>query len=158
LLPPLRSHRPVRGGQMATAALRFPPFLSSRAAPTTTAATCTRRTAPATLRVAALPDSASAPTSTSEERPEFSPSAGFAPPVPKRFAVKDGQLGSVAGAALALPFRLGTGLFVLGLVPSNQSSSSCAYKDANLFRFTHQIEHHSGISVYSSVSSSMLSK
>ncbi|VAH98898.1 unnamed protein product [Triticum turgidum subsp. durum] len=101
---------------MATAALRFPPCLSSRAAPTTTAATCTRRTASATLRVAAQPESASAsaPTSTPDAPPEFSPPAGFAPPVPKRFAVKDGQLASVAGAALALPFRLGTGLFVLG--------------------------------------------
>ncbi|XBI06480.1 hypothetical protein VPH35_134491 [Triticum aestivum] len=118
---------------MATAALRFPPFLSSRAAPKTTAAACTRRTASATLRVAALPESApvSAPASTSEERPEFSPPAGFAPPVPKRFAVKDGQLASVAGAALALPFRLGTGLFVLGYsvslvsadkIPSDQYS------------------------------------
>ena len=29
-------------------------------------------------------------------------------------AIKDGQLGSVAGAALAVPFRLGTGLFVQG--------------------------------------------
>uniref|UniRef100_A0A453QHX7 Uncharacterized protein n=1 Tax=Aegilops tauschii subsp. strangulata TaxID=200361 RepID=A0A453QHX7_AEGTS len=46
-------------------------------------------------------------------------------------AVKDGQLGSVAGAALALPFRLGTGLFVLGYsvslvsadkIPSDQYS------------------------------------
>uniref|UniRef100_A0A453QI07 Uncharacterized protein n=1 Tax=Aegilops tauschii subsp. strangulata TaxID=200361 RepID=A0A453QI07_AEGTS len=101
---------------MATAALRFPPLLSSRATPTTTAATFTRRTSSATLRVAAQPESAPASTSTSvsDEPPEFSPPAGFAPPVPRRLAIKEGQLGSIAGAALAVPFRLGTGLFVQG--------------------------------------------
>ncbi|XP_048545934.1 uncharacterized protein LOC125524948 [Triticum urartu] len=101
---------------MAAAALRFPPLLSSCATPTTTAATCTRRTASATLRVAAQPGSApaSASTSTSDGPPEFSPPDGFTPPVPRRLAIKDGQLGSVAGAALAVPFRLGTGLFVQG--------------------------------------------
>jgi hypothetical protein len=34
--------------------------------------------------------------------------------VPKRFEVKPGQSSNIAGAALALPFRLGTGVFVLG--------------------------------------------
>uniref|UniRef100_A0A453QHL5 Uncharacterized protein n=1 Tax=Aegilops tauschii subsp. strangulata TaxID=200361 RepID=A0A453QHL5_AEGTS len=143
---------------MATAALRFPPLLSSRATPTTTAATFTRRTSSATLRVAAQPESAPASTSTSvsDEPPEFSPPAGFAPPVPRRLAIKEGQLGSIAGAALAVPFRLGTGLFVQGFVSSNQSSSSWDSQDANLSRLAHLIEHHSGIWVYPSLSTLIL--
>uniref|UniRef100_A0A453RRS9 Uncharacterized protein n=1 Tax=Aegilops tauschii subsp. strangulata TaxID=200361 RepID=A0A453RRS9_AEGTS len=51
---------------------------------------------------------------------------GFTPPVPKRFEVKPGQSNNIAGAALALPFRLGTGVFVLGygvtLVDANEIS------------------------------------
>jgi hypothetical protein len=42
------------------------------------------------------------------------PPPGFKPPKPQRFAVKEGQLGSIFGASLAIPFRLGTGIFVLG--------------------------------------------
>ncbi|KAM0877189.1 hypothetical protein ACQ4PT_035651 [Festuca glaucescens] len=88
------------------AALRLPPLLSSRAAPTAT--TRRSRTASSTLRVAAQLDDTTATTSTP------APPAGFTPPVPKRFEVKPGQSNNIAGAALALPFRLGTGVFVLG--------------------------------------------
>jgi hypothetical protein len=91
------------------AALRLPPLLSSRAAPTAT--TRRSRTASSSLRVAAQLDDTAATTSTSSAP---APPAGFTPPVPKRFEVKPGQSGSIAGAALALPFRLGTGVFVLG--------------------------------------------
>ncbi|XBI76549.1 hypothetical protein VPH35_069769 [Triticum aestivum] len=90
--------------------LRFPPLLPSRIAPTTS----TWRTASVNLRVATQRDSAS------DEPPEFSPPDGSVPPVPRRFAVKDGQLGSVSGVSLALPFRLstglGTGIFVLSVL------------------------------------------
>jgi hypothetical protein len=88
------------------AALRIPPLLSSRAAPTAT--TRRSRTASSSLRVAAQLDDTTATSSAP------APPAGFTPPVPKRFEVKPGQSGSIAGAALALPFRLGTGVFVLG--------------------------------------------
>ncbi|KAI5013544.1 hypothetical protein ZWY2020_037057 [Hordeum vulgare] len=62
-------------------------------------------------RVAAQPDDTTATTSTSTTP---APPTGFTPPVPKRFEVKPGQSNNIAGAALALPFRLGTGVFVLG--------------------------------------------
>ena len=94
------------------AALRPPPLLSSyRATPTATARAITRgnRTASSSLRVAAQLDDTTTSTSSTP-----APPAGFTPPVPKRFEVKPGQSGSIAGAALALPFRLGTGVFVLG--------------------------------------------
>ncbi|KAM0827020.1 hypothetical protein ACQ4PT_068465 [Festuca glaucescens] len=91
------------------AALRLPPLLSSRAAPTAT--TRRSRTTSSTLRVAAQLDDTTATTSTSSTP---APPAGFTPPVPKRFEVKPGQSSNIAGAALALPFRLGTGVFVLG--------------------------------------------
>ncbi|XP_047058195.1 uncharacterized protein LOC124664765 [Lolium rigidum] len=93
------------------AALRLPPLLSSRAAPT--AATRRSRAASSTLRVAAQLDDTAATTSTSTSSTP-APPAGFTPPVPKRFEVKPGQSSNIAGAALALPFRLGTGVFVLG--------------------------------------------
>ncbi|XP_037459227.1 uncharacterized protein LOC119330212 [Triticum dicoccoides] len=109
---------------MATA-LRLPSLLSSRAAPTTAARATIRgnRTGSFTHRVAAQPDDTTATTSTSTTP---APPAGFTPPVPKRFEVKPGQSNNIAGAALALPFRLGTGVFVLGygvtLVDANEIS------------------------------------
>uniref|UniRef100_A0A453RSG3 GST N-terminal domain-containing protein n=1 Tax=Aegilops tauschii subsp. strangulata TaxID=200361 RepID=A0A453RSG3_AEGTS len=107
---------------MATA-LRLPSLLSSRAAPTTAARATIRgnRAGSFTHRVAAQPDDTTATTSTTP-----APPAGFTPPVPKRFEVKPGQSNNIAGAALALPFRLGTGVFVLGygvtLVDANEIS------------------------------------
>ena len=91
LLLPLPSHRTARGGSMVAVALRCPPLLRSHTMATTTAGG-TRRTASTTLRVAPQPESASASTSTSDAPPEFSPLAGFTPPVHRRFTVKDGLL------------------------------------------------------------------
>ncbi|CAL9174119.1 unnamed protein product [Musa hybrid cultivar] len=46
--------------------------------------------------------------------PEISPPPGFKPPEPKRFSVRPDKFLDILGASLALPFRLGTGVFVLG--------------------------------------------
>ncbi|KAK8941648.1 hypothetical protein KSP40_PGU007474 [Platanthera guangdongensis] len=46
--------------------------------------------------------------------PSFSPPAGFKPPLPKRFSVRPDKFLDILGASLALPFRLGTGVFVQG--------------------------------------------
>ncbi|KAJ4802304.1 Glutathione S-transferase 2 [Rhynchospora pubera] len=44
----------------------------------------------------------------------ITPPPGFKPPEPKRFSVRPDRLLDIIGASLALPFRLGTGAFVLG--------------------------------------------
>ncbi|XP_029117231.1 uncharacterized protein [Elaeis guineensis] len=44
----------------------------------------------------------------------FSPPPGFKPPQPKRFSVRPDKFLDILSASLALPFRLGTGAFVLG--------------------------------------------
>ncbi|KAJ1269638.1 hypothetical protein BS78_07G227000 [Paspalum vaginatum] len=89
------------------------------------AATATlRATRAASLAVRAQPDTTSAPASGSDQPPpEFKPPPGFKPPEPKRFEVKSGQQNSVLGASLAIPLRLGTGVFVLGYSPSLVSPS-----------------------------------
>ncbi|GJN04265.1 hypothetical protein PR202_ga21798 [Eleusine coracana subsp. coracana] len=80
-----------------------------------------RRAAPiASARIAvvrAQTDTA-ASTSAPEPPPEFKPPPGFKAPEPQKFGVKEGQQGSVFGASLGIPFRLGTGVFVLGYSPS----------------------------------------
>jgi hypothetical protein len=89
-------------------------------------ATATARAArAASLAVRAQPDTTAADVSTSapEPTPEFKPPPGFKAPEPKRFEVKSGQLGSVLGASLAIPLRLGTGVFVLGYAPRLLSPS-----------------------------------
>ncbi|KAG8048311.1 hypothetical protein GUJ93_ZPchr0008g12926 [Zizania palustris] len=98
---------------MAATALHLPPLLSrhlrffssSRAA---AAPTSRRRT-----RLSAQLDDTAAST-TDKPAAAFSPPPGFKPPEPKRFEVKPGQSDSIAGASLAIPLRLGTGVFVLG--------------------------------------------
>lgn len=79
--------------------------------------------------VKAQPD-ATASTS-APEPPEFKPPPGFKAPEPQKFGVKEGQQGSVFGASLGIPFRLGTGVFVLGysaafLTPSEIPSDQYA--------------------------------
>uniref|UniRef100_A0A804LVE4 GST N-terminal domain-containing protein n=1 Tax=Zea mays TaxID=4577 RepID=A0A804LVE4_MAIZE len=89
-------------------------------------ATATARAArAASLAVRAQPDTTAAAVSTTapEPTPEFKPPPGFKAPEPKRFEVKSGQLGSVLGASLAIPLRLGTGVFVLGYAPRLLSPS-----------------------------------
>uniref|UniRef100_A0A804LVE9 GST N-terminal domain-containing protein n=1 Tax=Zea mays TaxID=4577 RepID=A0A804LVE9_MAIZE len=89
-------------------------------------ATATARAArAASLAVRAQPDTTAAAGSTSapEPTPEFKPPPGFKAPEPKRYEVKSGQVGSVLGASLAIPLRLGTGVFVLGYSPSLVSPS-----------------------------------
>ncbi|ONM04078.1 Thioredoxin family protein [Zea mays] len=89
-------------------------------------ATATARAArAASLAVRAQPDTTAAAVSTSapEPAPEFKPPPGFKAPEPKRYEVKSGQVGSVLGASLAIPLRLGTGVFVLGYSPSLVSPS-----------------------------------
>nr|XP_018678888.1 PREDICTED: uncharacterized protein LOC103979087 isoform X2 [Musa acuminata subsp. malaccensis] len=46
--------------------------------------------------------------------PKISPPPGFKPPEPKRFSVRPDKFLDILGASLALPCRLGTGVFVLG--------------------------------------------
>ncbi|XP_074563571.1 uncharacterized protein LOC141820192 [Curcuma longa] len=46
--------------------------------------------------------------------PTLSPPPGFKPPEPKRFAIRPDKFLDIFSAALALPFRLGTGAFALG--------------------------------------------
>jgi hypothetical protein len=96
---------------MAPAALPLPraPFLlPRRAGPAAPPPSARPRRA---VLVRAQPDTS---TSATEPASEFMPPPGFKPPKPQRFAVKEGQLGSIFGASLAIPFRLGTGIFVLG--------------------------------------------
>lgn len=111
---------------------RTPLLLPLRAAAPGATATATARAArAASLAVrAAQPDTtaaASASASTSAPEPpapvEFKPPPGFKVPEPKRFEVKPGQQNSVLGASLAIPLRLGTGVFVLGYAPY------CAFSD-----------------------------
>ncbi|XP_078447299.1 thioredoxin family protein [Wolffia australiana] len=62
-----------------------------------------------------LPSSSSSSSSSAtEEKRSLSPPPGFKPPKPKRFAVRGDKVLDVLGASLALPFRLGTGVFVSG--------------------------------------------
>ncbi|KAF8753133.1 hypothetical protein HU200_011789 [Digitaria exilis] len=79
------------------------------------------------VAVRAQPDTTSAASSSTSAPesppPEFKAPPGFKTPEPKRFEVKDGQQGSVLGASLAIPLRLGTGVFVLGYSPSFVSPS-----------------------------------
>ncbi|CAO2164880.1 unnamed protein product [Urochloa humidicola] len=86
-----------------------------------------RARGPSLVAVKAQPDTASAststPTSAPDPPPEFKPPQGFKVPDPKKFSVKEGQQGSVFGASLAIPLRLGTGVFVLGYSPSLVSKS-----------------------------------
>jgi len=92
-----------------------PPLLPRRAAVPGAAA---RARAAPLVAVRAQPDTAAAAsTSAPDPPPEFKPPQGFEAPEPKRFAVKEGQQGSVLGASLAIPLRLGTGVFVLGCAP-----------------------------------------
>ncbi|XP_020088734.1 uncharacterized protein LOC109710510 isoform X2 [Ananas comosus] len=58
--------------------------------------------------------SSSSSLSTSSETLTISPPPGFQPPRPKRFSVRPDKLLDILAASLALPFRLGTGAFVLG--------------------------------------------
>ncbi|CAD6265062.1 unnamed protein product [Miscanthus lutarioriparius] len=96
---------------------RTPLLLPRRATATATA----RAARAASLAVrAAQPDTTAASASTSAPEPpalEFKPPPGFKVPEPKRFEVKPGQQNSVLGASLAIPLRLGTGVFVLGYAP-----------------------------------------
>jgi len=80
--------------------------------PASASAAAARARATSLVAVRAQPDTAA--TSAPDPPPEFKPPQGFQPPEPKRFAVKEGQQGSVLGASLAIPLRLGTGVFVLG--------------------------------------------
>lgn len=48
--------------------------------------------------------------------PTLSPPHDFKPPEPKRFAIRPDKFLDIFSAALALPFRLGTGAFTLGFV------------------------------------------
>ncbi|RLN03491.1 uncharacterized protein C2845_PM13G25780 [Panicum miliaceum] len=99
------------------------PLLRPRRAASASAATARTRAA-SLVAVRAQPDTAAAAsTSAPDPPPEFKPPQGFKPPEPKRFAVKEGQQGSVLGASLAIPLRLGTGVFVLGYSPSIVSPS-----------------------------------
>ncbi|TVU04537.1 hypothetical protein EJB05_47650, partial [Eragrostis curvula] len=86
---------------------RSPLLLSRRAAARPAAAVVVR----------AQPDTA-ASTSAPEPASEFKAPPGFKAPEPQRFGVKPGQQGSVFGASLGIPFRLGTGVFVLGYSPT----------------------------------------
>ncbi|CAO2147526.1 unnamed protein product [Urochloa humidicola] len=83
------------------AALHLAPLLLPRRA----AAANARARGPFLVAVRAQPDSASAstPTSTPDQPPEFKPSQGFKAPEPKKFAVKEGQQGSVLGLSKLLP-------------------------------------------------------
>ncbi|XWS66668.1 hypothetical protein CRYUN_Cryun05aG0220400 [Craigia yunnanensis] len=59
------------------------------------------------------PSSASSSTATT-----FAPPPNFKPPEPKRFAIRPDKTWDIVGAALALFFRWGTGVFVSGYSPS----------------------------------------
>uniref|UniRef100_A0A804NPH8 GST N-terminal domain-containing protein n=1 Tax=Zea mays TaxID=4577 RepID=A0A804NPH8_MAIZE len=96
---------------------RTPLFLPRRAAATARAARA------ASLAVRAQPNTAAASTSAPEPPEKFKPPPGFKVPEPKRFEIKSGQQSSVLGALLAIPLRLGTGVFVLGYSPSLVSPS-----------------------------------
>ena len=101
---------------------RTPLLLPRRAtaAPGATAtATATARAARAASLavVRAQPDTTAATSAPEPLTPEFKPPPGFKVPEPKRFEVKPGQQNSVLGASLAIPLRLGTGVFVLGYAP-----------------------------------------
>uniref|UniRef100_A0A0E0LXX7 GST N-terminal domain-containing protein n=1 Tax=Oryza punctata TaxID=4537 RepID=A0A0E0LXX7_ORYPU len=101
----------------ATALHHLPPLLLSRrlrfSSSATTASTSTSRR---TIRLSAqLDDTAAASTSTSDKpAASFAPPPDFKPPEPKTFEVKPGQSDDIATASLAIPFRLGTGVFTLG--------------------------------------------
>ncbi|KAL6662002.1 hypothetical protein ACP70R_001386 [Stipagrostis hirtigluma subsp. patula] len=95
----------------APAALRCPPppLLSCRRM---------ARAGPVTRGRAAVAVRAAQPDAPASEPAEFAPPPGFKPPEPKKFGVKSGQQWSVLGASLGIPFRLGTGVFVLGFSAS----------------------------------------
>ncbi|TKW11715.2 hypothetical protein SEVIR_6G249300v4 [Setaria viridis] len=105
---------------------RAPLLLPCRVAAPSAAATARARAA-SLVAVRAQPDTTAAAASTSSpdppQPPEFKPPPGFKPPEPKKFAVREGQQGGVLGASLAIPLRLGTGVFVLGYSPSLVSPS-----------------------------------
>uniref|UniRef100_J3MVA0 GST N-terminal domain-containing protein n=1 Tax=Oryza brachyantha TaxID=4533 RepID=J3MVA0_ORYBR len=100
---------------MAATALHLPPLLLSRrlrlGLSSSSSPSRTRRT---TRLSAQLDDDDAASTSTSTSDKPFAPPAGFKPPEPRRFEVKPGQADNISTASLAIPFRLGTGVFVLG--------------------------------------------
>jgi hypothetical protein len=110
------------------AALHRAPLLTL---PHRASATARARAASPLVAVRAQPDTTAAAASTSAPKtpqpPEFKPPPGFKPPEPKKFAVKEGQQGSVLGASLAIPLRLGTGVFVLGY-------TTCAFGSPSSFR------------------------
>ncbi|XP_072981992.1 uncharacterized protein [Typha latifolia] len=54
----------------------------------------------------------------------ISPPPGFKAPEPKRFAVRPDKFLDILGASLALPFRLGSGVFTLGYSASFVSEDS----------------------------------
>lgn len=57
----------------------------------------------------------------------LSPPPGFKPPQPKRFSVRPDKFLDILSASLALPFRLGSGAFVLGFGISLSYSLSCNF-------------------------------
>ncbi|CAH8305074.1 unnamed protein product [Eruca vesicaria subsp. sativa] len=69
-------------------------------------------------------DSASVSTKSTSDVVVFTAPPGFKPPEPKRFAVKEGKLLDVLGAAIGVLIRFGTGVFVSGY------SASFVSKDA----------------------------
>ncbi|KAL6858742.1 hypothetical protein ACP4OV_017744 [Aristida adscensionis] len=104
----------------AAAALHAPPLPFARRAARVAAAGCGPRWRG---RSAVLVVRAAQPDAPASEPAEFAAPPGFKPPEPKRFEVKTGQQGSVFGASLGIPLRLGTGVFVLGYSASFVDSS-----------------------------------
>ncbi|CAN6717001.1 unnamed protein product [Malus baccata var. baccata] len=102
----------------------FPPFLSptipKRKFCTIRATTESSETPQTSASVQIKPEPSSPPLT-------FAPPPNFKPPEPKRFGVRPDKVWDVLGAALALFFRLGTGVFVSGysfsFVPKNDIPS-----------------------------------
>ncbi|KAM1306059.1 hypothetical protein FF1_008564 [Malus domestica] len=102
----------------------FPPFLSptipKRKFCTIRATTESSETPQTSASVQTKPEPSSQPLT-------FAPPPNFKPPEPKRFGVRPDKVWDVLGAALALFFRLGTGVFVSGysfsFVPKNDIPS-----------------------------------
>ncbi|XP_052164656.1 uncharacterized protein LOC127781689 [Oryza glaberrima] len=104
---------------MAATALHLPPLLLARRLRFSSAAASTSTSHRTTRLSAQLDDTAAASTSTStSDKPaaasSFAPPPDFKPPEPKTFEVKPGQSDDIVTASLAIPFRLGTGVFALG--------------------------------------------
>lgn len=85
--------------------------------PPISAPSISARSLPRRISVRASSDTPSTSVSTvdSEEKSSsLSPPPGFKAPKPQRFAVRPDKILDVLGASLALPFRLGTGVFTSG--------------------------------------------